>query len=129
MAAGPRVQALVLLNTYYVEGRIHIKSVVKSSHVGVVWKFGEGYGNLGVILMKLGNVTPYPHTSCESGVSLKSKGRIEAVTTVSPHTNTIVITAEIESRFVSKYDLVLFRFSLVSSFVAPLQMEESTGGR
>ncbi|GFU39314.1 uncharacterized protein TNCV_3811561 [Trichonephila clavipes] len=33
--------------------------------------------------------------------ALVSKGRIEAFTTVSPHTNTIVITAEIESGFAS----------------------------
>ncbi|GFU26504.1 uncharacterized protein TNCV_2463481 [Trichonephila clavipes] len=35
-----------------------------------------------------------------------SKGRIEAFTTGSPHTNTIVITAEIESEFVALDDLV-----------------------
>ncbi|GFU78617.1 uncharacterized protein TNCV_2302281 [Trichonephila clavipes] len=38
-----------------------------------------------------------------------SKGRIEAFTTGSSHTNTIVIAAEIESGFVAKDDLVPFR--------------------
>ncbi|GFW20410.1 hypothetical protein TNCV_4546771 [Trichonephila clavipes] len=55
--------------------------------------------------------------------------RIEAFTTGSPHTNTIVITAEIESRFVAKDDLVPFRCSPVSSCAAPLQTEASMGGR
>ncbi|GFW81611.1 hypothetical protein TNCV_2882881 [Trichonephila clavipes] len=41
----------------------------------------------------------------------------------SPHTNTIVITAEIESGFVAKDDLVPFHCSPVSSCVAPLQAE------
>ncbi|GFX29851.1 hypothetical protein TNCV_4749801 [Trichonephila clavipes] len=35
--------------------------------------------------------------------------RIQAFTTESPHTNTIVIAAEIESGFLAKDDLVLFR--------------------
>ncbi|GFX70128.1 hypothetical protein TNCV_4615661 [Trichonephila clavipes] len=71
----------------------------------------------------------YHHTSCGSGVSLKSKGRIEALTTGSPHTSTIVITAEIESGFVAKDDLVPFRCSSVSSCAAPLHMEASMSGR
>ncbi|GFX02647.1 hypothetical protein TNCV_3869841 [Trichonephila clavipes] len=33
-----------------------------------------------------------------------------------PHTNTIVVTAQIESRFVTEEDLVLFLFSPISSF-------------
>ncbi|GFW40809.1 hypothetical protein TNCV_4368571 [Trichonephila clavipes] len=37
-------------------------------------------------------------------------GRIEAFTTWSPHTNTIVITAEIEPEFVAKDDLIPFRY-------------------
>ncbi|GFY05398.1 uncharacterized protein TNCV_960941 [Trichonephila clavipes] len=49
-----------------------------------------------------------------------SKGGIEALTTGSPHTNTIVTTADIESGFVAKDDLVPFRCSPVSSCVAPL---------
>jgi len=76
-----------------------------------------------------GNGTPYHHTSCGSDVSLYSKGRIEAFTTGSPHTNTIVITAEIESGFVAKDDLVPFRCSPVSSCAAKLQTEASMGGR
>ncbi|GFX52785.1 uncharacterized protein TNCV_3719751 [Trichonephila clavipes] len=39
----------------------------------------------------------------------KSGDRIEAFNTGCPHTNTIVITAEIESGFVAKDDLVPFR--------------------
>ncbi|GFS79702.1 uncharacterized protein TNCV_4241511 [Trichonephila clavipes] len=41
----------------------------------------------------------------------------------SPHTNSIVTTAEIESGFVDKDDLVPFRCTPVSSCVAPLQTE------
>ncbi|GFX12007.1 uncharacterized protein TNCV_2997911 [Trichonephila clavipes] len=44
------------------------------------------------------------------------------------HTNTIVITAEIESGFVVKDDMVPLRCSPVSSCVAPLQTEASMGG-
>ncbi|GFU65282.1 hypothetical protein TNCV_299811 [Trichonephila clavipes] len=49
-----------------------------------------------------------------------------------PHTNTIGITAEIESEFVAKDDLAPFRCSPVSFCAAPLQTEasivkESTG--
>ncbi|GFV63899.1 hypothetical protein TNCV_3787721 [Trichonephila clavipes] len=54
---------------------------------------------------------------------------IEAFTTGSPHTNTIVITAEIESGFVAKDDLVPFHCNPVSSCAAPLQTEASMGGR
>ncbi|GFS86788.1 hypothetical protein TNCV_2407701 [Trichonephila clavipes] len=57
-----------------------------------------------------------------------NKGRIEAFPTGSPHTNTIVITAEIESGFVAKGDLVPFRCSPVSSCAAPLQTEASMDG-
>ncbi|GFU63578.1 uncharacterized protein TNCV_4256191 [Trichonephila clavipes] len=57
------------------------------------------------------------------------KGRIEAFITGSPHTNTIVITADIQSGFVAKADLVPFRCSSVSSCAAPLQTETSMGGR
>ncbi|GFV49231.1 hypothetical protein TNCV_237651 [Trichonephila clavipes] len=42
--------------------------------------------------------------------------------------NTIVITAEIESGFVAKEDLVPFHCSPVSSCVAPLQTEARMGG-
>ncbi|GFY04271.1 e3 ubiquitin-protein ligase RNF13 [Trichonephila clavipes] len=42
--------------------------------------------------------------------------------------NTIVITAEMESGFIAKYDLVTFRGSPVFSCTAPLQMEASIGG-
>ncbi|GFV45483.1 hypothetical protein TNCV_5124291 [Trichonephila clavipes] len=42
-----------------------------------------------------------------------------------PHTNTIVITTEIESGSVVKDDLVPFRYSPVFSCAAPLQMEAS----
>ncbi|GFX78863.1 uncharacterized protein TNCV_4158331 [Trichonephila clavipes] len=74
------------------------------------------------------NGTPCHHSSCGSDASLQSKGRIEAFTTGSPHTNTIVITSERESGFVTKDDLVPFRCSLISSCVAPLQTEASMGG-
>ncbi|GFX37973.1 hypothetical protein TNCV_3835741 [Trichonephila clavipes] len=57
------------------------------------------------------------------------KGRIEALTMGSPPTKTIVITAEIESGFVTKDNLVLFRRSPVSSCAASLQTEASMGGR
>ncbi|GFX61527.1 hypothetical protein TNCV_2745021 [Trichonephila clavipes] len=50
-------------------------------------------------------------------------------TSDSPHTNTIAITAEIESGFVSKDELVPFRCSLVFSCTAPIQTEASVGGR
>ncbi|GFU54418.1 hypothetical protein TNCV_3977211 [Trichonephila clavipes] len=57
---------------------------------------------------------PYHHTSYGSGVSLESKGRIEAFTKGSSHTNTIVIAAEIESGLVAKDDMVQLRCSPVS---------------
>ncbi|PRD25543.1 UNVERIFIED_CONTAM: hypothetical protein NCL1_40611 [Trichonephila clavipes] len=44
-----------------------------------------------------------------------------------PYTNTIVITAKIESGFVTKDYLVPFRCSPVSLCTAPLQMEVSMG--
>ncbi|GFY19604.1 uncharacterized protein TNCV_4647761 [Trichonephila clavipes] len=68
-----------------------------------------------------GNGTPYHHTSCGSSLSLQNKGRIEAFTTGPPHTNTIVFTAEIESGFVAKDDLIPFHCSTVSSCAARLQ--------
>ncbi|GFY18846.1 hypothetical protein TNCV_3875341 [Trichonephila clavipes] len=46
----------------------------------------------------------------------------------SPHTNTIVITAEIQSGLVSKDDLITFRCSPVSSSMEPLKTEASVGG-
>ncbi|GFS61647.1 hypothetical protein TNCV_4312981 [Trichonephila clavipes] len=46
----------------------------------------------------------------------------------SPHTNTIVITAEIESGFVAKDGLVPFHCSPDSSCAAPLQTEASMSG-
>ncbi|GFU27942.1 uncharacterized protein TNCV_3153071 [Trichonephila clavipes] len=58
----------------------------------------------------------------------KTKAGLRRFTTESPHTNTIVITAEIESGFVTKDDLVPFRCSPFSSFMAPLQTEASMGG-
>ncbi|GFS98578.1 hypothetical protein TNCV_2987101 [Trichonephila clavipes] len=51
---------------------------------------------------------------------------MEVFTTGSPLTNTIVITAEIESGFVAKDDLIPFRCSLVSLCVAPLQTGMTT---
>ncbi|GFW63641.1 hypothetical protein TNCV_4329291 [Trichonephila clavipes] len=50
-------------------------------------------------------------------VAVKAKAGLRR----SPHTNTIVITAEIESGLVAKDDLVPFHCSAVSSCVAPLQ--------
>ncbi|GFW93060.1 uncharacterized protein TNCV_3888011 [Trichonephila clavipes] len=65
------------------------------------------------------NGTLYHHTSCGSGVSLLIKGRIEAFTTGFPHTNTIAITAEIESGFVTKEDRVSFRCSFLMRSTTP----------
>ncbi|GFU92416.1 putative transposable element [Trichonephila clavipes] len=77
----------------------------------------------------VGNDIPYHYISCGSDVSLKSDMYIiEAFTTRSPHTNTIVITAEIESRFVTKFDLVPYLCTSVSSCAAPLRTEASMGG-
>ncbi|GFY24419.1 hypothetical protein TNCV_1014671 [Trichonephila clavipes] len=73
--------------------------------------------------------TPYHHASCGSGVSVQSKGSIDAFTTGSIHTNTNVITAEIESGFVSKDGLVPFRCSPVSSCAALLLTKASMDGR
>ncbi|GFU41953.1 hypothetical protein TNCV_361011 [Trichonephila clavipes] len=65
--------------------------------------------NMGIGQVKEG------HNSVEQSCdTLDVKGRIEAFTTWS-HTNTIVITAEIESGFVTKDDLAPFRCSPVSS--------------
>ncbi|GFT86541.1 hypothetical protein TNCV_1053931 [Trichonephila clavipes] len=57
------------------------------------------------------------------------KGRNEVFTPESPHTNTIVITAEIESEFVAKDDQAPFRCSPVSSCLAPIQTLASICGR
>ncbi|GFV64573.1 hypothetical protein TNCV_4965541 [Trichonephila clavipes] len=46
----------------------------------------------------------------------------------SPHMNTIVITAHIESRFVAEDDLVLYRSSLIPSCATQLQMKSSSVG-
>ncbi|GFU88549.1 uncharacterized protein TNCV_4442261 [Trichonephila clavipes] len=70
-------------------------------------------------------VTPVVGAMCRC----KSKGRIETFTPGSPHTNTIVITTEIESGFVAKDDLVPFRCCPVSSCVAPLQTEDECSSR
>ncbi|GFW12708.1 uncharacterized protein TNCV_3884181 [Trichonephila clavipes] len=53
---------------------------------------------------------------------------IEAFTSGSPHTNTIVITDEIESGFVAKTTWFHSSAVLISSNAAPLQKEESMGG-
>ncbi|GFT39366.1 hypothetical protein TNCV_2422731 [Trichonephila clavipes] len=47
----------------------------------------------------------------------------------SPHTDTIAVSAEIESGFAAKDDLVPFHCRPVFSFAAPLQTEELIGGR
>ncbi|GFT79020.1 hypothetical protein TNCV_3093981 [Trichonephila clavipes] len=73
-----------------------------------------------------GRVVTVRRQSCDI---LAVKGRIEAFTTGSAHTNTIVITAEITSGFVAKDDLVAFRCSSVSLCAAPLQTEALMGGR
>ncbi|GFV38691.1 hypothetical protein TNCV_4420591 [Trichonephila clavipes] len=78
--------------------------------------------------MIIDKCSPYHHASCGSGASLLSRGRIKAFTRRSPQTNTIVMTAEIESRFVRKEDLVPFRCTLVSSYATSLQTEASMGG-
>ncbi|GFV83259.1 hypothetical protein TNCV_1899851 [Trichonephila clavipes] len=59
-----------------------------------------------------------------SGVRCKAKAGLRR----SPHTNTIVITVDIESGFVAKDKLVPFHCSPVSSYTAPLQTEASMGG-
>ncbi|GFX05722.1 hypothetical protein TNCV_3198391 [Trichonephila clavipes] len=71
-------------------------------------------------------ITPAVRAMC---LGKQNKGRIEVFTTGSPHTNTIVITAEIESGFVVRDDMVPFCCSPVSSCVAPFQTETSMGGR
>ncbi|GFV30344.1 uncharacterized protein TNCV_98191 [Trichonephila clavipes] len=65
-------------------------------------------------------VAQMPMVSCQG---------IEAFTTGSPHTNTIVITAEIKYGFVAKYELVSFRCNPVSSCVEPFQTEASMGAQ
>ncbi|GFY02474.1 hypothetical protein TNCV_3503551 [Trichonephila clavipes] len=73
-----------------------------------------------------------PHTitpAVVSGVSLQSKDRIEAFSPAFLHANTIASIAEIETGFAAKDDMVPFRFSPVSSCVAPLQTEASLDGR
>ncbi|GFW66469.1 uncharacterized protein TNCV_3309881 [Trichonephila clavipes] len=69
------------------------------------------------------------HVSVMTGWTLYTldKGTIEALTTGSPHTYTIVIATEIEYLFVAKDGLVPFRCSSVFSCVAPLQTEASMG--
>ncbi|GFX88409.1 hypothetical protein TNCV_2278771 [Trichonephila clavipes] len=62
---------------------------------------------------------------------IRSKGGstgIEPLTTGPPHTNTIAITAQSESRFVAEDDLVLFRWSPILSCVTTLQTEASLVG-
>ncbi|GFX96906.1 hypothetical protein TNCV_1996381 [Trichonephila clavipes] len=72
---------------------------------------------------------PIPsHQLLEWCVAVK-KDRNETLNTGSPHTNTIVITHEVESEFVANDDLVPFRCDPVSSCVVPLQMEMSVDGR
>ncbi|GFV82029.1 hypothetical protein TNCV_3152271 [Trichonephila clavipes] len=58
-----------------------------------------------------------------------NKGSIEAFTTGFRYTETIVITAEIESGYVAKDDQVPFRCSQASSCTAPLQTEAPMVGR
>ncbi|GFT31198.1 hypothetical protein TNCV_2679671 [Trichonephila clavipes] len=63
----------------------------------------------------LGAMSPHTNTPAIGAVChCKNKDRIEAFTTRSPNTSTIVITAEIET------DLVPFRCSPVSSCAEPL---------
>ncbi|GFU23080.1 uncharacterized protein TNCV_3515301 [Trichonephila clavipes] len=58
----------------------------------------------------------------------KAKAGLRRSPPGSPHTNTIVITPEIESGFVAKENPVPFPCSPVSSCVAPLETEASMGG-
>ncbi|GFV12991.1 hypothetical protein TNCV_3175261 [Trichonephila clavipes] len=74
-------------------------------------------------------MTPNTITPAVGAVCRCKAVRIEAFTTGPPHTNTIVITAEIESGLVAKDDLIPFCCSLVSSCVAPLQTEASMSGQ
>ncbi|GFU88059.1 uncharacterized protein TNCV_1336281 [Trichonephila clavipes] len=67
-------------------------------------------------------MTPHTFTLAVGVVCCcKAKAGLRAFTTGSPHTNTIVITAEIESGFVTKDDLAPFPCSQVSSCMAPLK--------
>ncbi|GFU88679.1 hypothetical protein TNCV_4443561 [Trichonephila clavipes] len=74
-------------------------------------------------------MAPHIITPALGAVCRCKADRIEAFTTGSPHTNTIVITAEIESGFVAKDDLLRFCCSPVSSCAAPLQTKASMAGR
>ncbi|GFW71108.1 uncharacterized protein TNCV_91511 [Trichonephila clavipes] len=72
--------------------------------------------------MALYTITPAVGAMCRC----KAKAGLRGCDRVgSPHTNTIVITVEIEFGFVTKDNLVPFRCSSVSSCVAPLQTEAS----
>ncbi|GFW30750.1 hypothetical protein TNCV_4088701 [Trichonephila clavipes] len=73
-------------------------------------------------------MAPHTITTAVRAMCHCGNGRIEAFTTGSLHTNTIVITAEIEFGFVAEDDLVPLRYSSVSSCAAPLLTETSLGG-
>ncbi|GFW93517.1 transposable element Tcb1 transposase [Trichonephila clavipes] len=67
-------------------------------------------------------MSPYIITPAEGAVHrCKAKAELRC----SPHTNTIVTTAQIESRLVTEDDLFSFRCNPLSSCVAPLPTEVS----
>ncbi|GFX80792.1 uncharacterized protein TNCV_4695031 [Trichonephila clavipes] len=75
--------------------------------------------------MAIHTITPYVGEVCRC----KAKTGLGAFTTGFPHTNTIIITAEIESGFDAKDALVPFRCSPVSSCAATLQTKALMSGR
>ncbi|GFX45401.1 uncharacterized protein TNCV_1026611 [Trichonephila clavipes] len=77
--------------------------------------------------LAVSNDPRYARLETNLGIGQAKEG-IEAFTTGSPQTNTIVITAVIESGFDAKDDVVPSRCSPISSCVAPLQTVASMGG-
>ncbi|GFW69635.1 hypothetical protein TNCV_489791 [Trichonephila clavipes] len=63
------------------------------------------------------------HITGGSNVLLYSEGRIKTFTTGPPHTYTIVITAQIETRFCTEDGLIPFGCSQILLSTTPLQME------
>ncbi|GFX29831.1 hypothetical protein TNCV_4749601 [Trichonephila clavipes] len=116
-----------------VDGVLRVRVLVSADPTGtlnlsrlsvfpLICSIGDKYGDRA----GQGRVVTVRRQSCDT---LTVKVRIETFTTESTNANTIVITAEIESGFVTKVDLVPYRYSPVSSCVTPLQTEVSMGGR
>ncbi|GFX00166.1 hypothetical protein TNCV_296551 [Trichonephila clavipes] len=66
---------------------------------------------------------PHHHTSWDRTMPLYSEGWFETFTTASPHTRTIVVTAQNEHGFNGENDLIPFCYSAILSIVTLLQME------